>query len=189
MTKLIVLVVTLAVSAGAALAGDLETRAAESRAVVKAFADSLKGELVAALKAGGPVIAIDVCGRSAAAITKDSSDRTGWRVARTSLKTRNSNNAPDAWESAVLKSFDARRAAGEDPKSMEFFEAVSDDGKRVFRYMKAIPTAAKPCLSCHGTKIAPAVETALDARYPEDRARGYEAGDIRGAFTITQPMD
>jgi hypothetical protein len=64
--------------------------------------------------------------------------------------------------------------------------AATDDVKA--RYMKAIPTAAKPCLACHGAKISPEVAAKLDDIYPEDKARGYGAGDIRGAFTIRQPM-
>ena len=44
------------------------------------------------------------------------------------------------------------------------------------------------CLACHGAKIPAAVEEALKADYPNDKARGYKAGDIRGAFTISIPV-
>lgn len=40
------------------------------------------------------------------------------------------------------------------------------------------------CLQCHGAAISEPVAAALDARYPEDQARGYEAGDLRGVFWI-----
>ncbi|MDE0059891.1 MAG: DUF3365 domain-containing protein [Defluviicoccus sp.] len=43
------------------------------------------------------------------------------------------------------------------------------------------------CTVCHGTNIAPEVAAALDALYPDDLARGFEVGDIRGAFSIVQP--
>lgn len=168
--------------------GNAEMRANESRAAVKEFFGALKGELVGAIKAGGPVNAIGVCNIKAPQISKAVSERKGWSVARTSLKLRNPGNAPDAWEEQVLKDFDSRKAAGEDPAKMEFFEVVKMDGKDTFRYMKAIGTAPKPCLACHGAKIAPKVEAELKALYPHDQARGYKAGDIRGAFTITQPM-
>jgi hypothetical protein len=168
--------------------GDLEKRAQASRAVIKGFFGELKGQLVSGIKKGGPVEAIKVCNTTAPAIAKKFSDQKGWRVARTSLKLRNPANAPDAWEKAVLEQFEARKAAGEDPKKMEFYEVVEVDGKQSFRYMKAIPTAEKPCLVCHGGNIKPEVAAALDEKYPNDQARGYKAGDIRGAFTITQPM-
>ena len=60
------------------------------------------------------------------------------------------------------------------------------DGRRVFRYMKAIGTQPV-CTACHGAAIAPGVAAALDDLYPEDRARGFGVGDIRGAFSIVQP--
>lgn len=167
----------------------IEDRAAASRATVQEFFGALKGELVAGLKTGGPVNAIGTCNEKAPGIAKQVSTAKGWNVARTSLKLRNPKNAPDAWERAVLIKFDDRRAAGEDPAKMEHFEVVEKDGKKVFRYMKAIPTAPKPCLACHGEKITPEVEAKLSELYPDDVARGYKAGDIRGAFTITQPME
>jgi hypothetical protein len=55
--------------------------------------------------------------------------------------------------------------------------------------MKAIPTAEKPCLACHGKEIAPKVAARLAELYPEDAATGYSAGEIRGAFTLSRPLD
>lgn len=53
--------------------------------------------------------------------------------------------------------------------------------------MKAIPTG-KLCLNCHGQAIKPDVVKLLDKYYPGDGARGFGEGDLRGAFTIIQPM-
>ena len=167
---------------------DREARIAESRAVVKAFFGELKGQLGAAIKEGGPTHAIPVCKEQAPAIAQKFYADKGWRVARTSLKLRNPGNAPDAWEKKVLGSFEARKVSGEDPKKMEYAEVVQQGDAWVFRYMKAIPTAEMPCLMCHGGAIAEPVAAKLDQFYPEDQARGYKAGDIRGAFTITQPI-
>lgn len=184
-----VLTAILAVAADKSHAGNgLDERAQSSRLVVKKFFGALKSELIAGLKSG-PVNAIGICNERAPEISDKISTEKNWRVARTSLKIRNPANAPDDWERAVLEKFDARKAAGEDPKKMEYSEIVEADGKKYFRYMKAIPTAAKPCLACHGSDIAPKVKVKLSELYPEDRARGYKPGDIRGAFTITQPMN
>ena len=169
-------------------ADEMAQRAAESRAVVKEFASELKTELKRALKEGGPVKAITVCNAVAPAIANQQSKKHGWRIGRTSLKVRNPANAPDEWEKEVLERFEARKKTGEDPARMEYFEVVEQNGKRLFRYMKAIPTAEKPCLLCHGSHIEPEVAKELDKLYPHDQARGFKAGDIRGAFTITQPM-
>jgi len=166
---------------------DLEPRAEQSRAAVKDFMLNLKGELKQAIEAGGAVNAIVVCKDKAPAIASDISSQTGWRVARTSLKVRNPSNAPDDWERKALEDFDKRNMQGENLETMEYYEVVKESGGPVFRYMKAIPTAHL-CLECHGENIKPEVAAKLDALYPADQARGFKAGDIRGAFTITQPM-
>mgnify|MGYP002631739938 CR=1 FL=1 len=186
----IVMAAFVAVAAGNAdTVSNTEDRAASSRAAVKQFFGALKGELEAGIKAGGPTNAIGICRKQAPAIAHKVSTQMGWKVARTSLKVRNPNNQPDVWERSVLEEFDARKAKGEDPAKMEHFAVVEMDNKKVFRYMKAIPTAPKPCLACHGDKVAPEVEAKLAELYPGDLARGYKAGDIRGAFTIIQPME
>jgi hypothetical protein len=53
--------------------------------------------------------------------------------------------------------------------------------------MKAIPTAAQ-CLNCHGESISPEVDAKLKALYPNDQARGFKEGDLRGAFTLAKPV-
>ena len=170
-----------------ACSADLEQQATDSRAVVKQFAEELKGELVAAMQSGGPIAAVGVCNSRAPQIAAQASERTGWRVGRTSLKIRNPANAPDAWERSVLEDFEKRKAAGEDPQTLEYYSVVEQDGGQQFRYMKAIPTG-ELCLACHGSSLQPKLAEKLDALYPQDKARGFKAGDIRGAFTIIQPM-
>ena len=170
-----------------AMADEIEKRSKESRIVVGDFMLLLKTELKAAMKEGGPTNAIQVCKNKAPEIAADISQKHGWRVARTSLKLRNPHNEPDAWEGKVLQEFEKRKAAGEEIKSLEYAEIVTTGGKKQFRYMKAIPTG-EVCLKCHGSNIAPDVAATLDNFYPKDQARGFKQGDIRGAFTITQPM-
>ncbi len=169
---------------------DLEKYSADSKAVIKQFFGSLKGELVAAIKEGGPVNAIGVCNSKAPEIAHDlEATKQGWSIGRTSLKLRNPGNAPDDWEKAVLMDFEARKAQGEDPMTMARAEIVTMNGQKIFRFMKAIPTAEKPCLACHGADVSPDVEAKLKALYPDDKARGYKPGDIRGAFTISFPVN
>ncbi len=174
---------------GAAMADDTAKRTEASREATKKLAGTLGKELAAAMEAGGPIKAIEVCNTKAPAIAADISKAEGWRVARTSLKVRNGKNAPDAWEKAILEKFEARKAAGEDPAKIEHAEIVTQGGKKTFRYMKAIPTAEKPCLTCHGGDLKSEITAVLDRNYPNDKARGFKAGDIRGAFTISQPVN
>jgi hypothetical protein len=175
-------------SVGSAQAGEdpeLEAFTQESRAMVKAFAGSLKGELQAAMKEGGPTHAIPVCNVKAPEIARDLSRPLGWTVGRTSHKIRNPGNAPDAWEAAVLDEFLQRAAAGEDLTAMEKAELVQIDGRPAYRYMKAIPVG-EICLNCHGSGIGPEVKAQIDSFYPEDHATGFALGELRGAFTITK---
>ena len=193
MKKIMTVALLCAMPLSASFAGDdAKKYAAESKAVVKEFFGQLKGELGKSMKAGGPVATIEVCSKTAPEIAKTLSEKHGMTVARTSLKTRNSSNAPDAWEEAVLKKFEERAAAGENPANMAFFEIIENDGKKNFRFMKAIgmpPLTKMPCLKCHGENISPKVIAKLDELYPEDKARGYKPGQIRGAFTITKPLN
>jgi hypothetical protein len=169
--------------------GDADQRMAEGRTVIKAFAGELKTALKGAMQSGGPLEAIAVCSEKAPAIAARHGDAKDWDVGRTSLKYRNPDNAPDEWETSTLQSFEQRKVAGEDIKSMDYSEFVELDGKKVFRYMKAIPTG-EICLNCHGgDNVKPEVEARLAEFYPDDKARGYSIGDIRGAFSIVQPID
>lgn len=187
MRKITLSIIGLGLIAGCTVADELEQRNTESAAVAMEFMKTLKGELQAAMQEGGPVNAIQVCNTRAPEIAAGFSEKKGWTVARTSLKYRNPDNAPDAWERQVLEQFEERKAKGEDPKQISYSEVVEDDGKKTYRFMKAIPTGPV-CLACHGEKIDTTVEAKIQELYPEDQARGYNAGDIRGAFTITQPM-
>jgi hypothetical protein len=172
----------------AAHAGDYTAELDASRATAKEFMQTLKQELQAGMQEGGPVNAISVCNLFAPGIANTYSVRNGWDVGRTSLKRRNPDNAPDAWERSVLESFEERKRAGEDPAKLEHYEVVRQDGVRELRYMKAIPTVPL-CLACHGEHVDSITRTRLEKLYPDDQALGYKAGDIRGAFSISQPLD
>ena len=186
-------VAALAVTAGVVLAGpvsaeeNMDALKGEAKGLVKMFFGELKGELMGAVKAGGPAHAIGVCSEKAPEIANGLAEKSGWRVARTSLKLRQPGNQADAWEASVLRKFDQMRAEGADPATMAAAKIVERDGKKVFRFMKAIPTA-KLCLNCHGQSLDPKVDAALNELYPDDKARGYTEGQIRGAFTLEKPL-
>ncbi|CDH43517.1 MAG: DUF3365 domain-containing protein [Candidatus Competibacteraceae bacterium] len=159
-----------------------------SRVAVQKFGATLKEALQQAMQSGGAVNGIAVCHDKAEQIATDLSQHLGILVGRTSLKIRNPANAPDNWEQAVLKQFDARKAQGEPVDKLEFFAVIDDDqGQKTFRYMKAIPTAAL-CLGCHGEHLTPEVDAKLKELYPSDAARGFREGDLRGAFTLAKPL-
>ena len=182
-----VLLYSLSFSANA----DMDQNKAEAKIITGAFFEELKGELVKGMKSGGPVTAIGVCNSLAPAIAAKHSTNSGWDVGRTSLKLRNPNNAPDAWEATVLKQFEDRRAKGEGPDTLAYAEVVEEGGDKYFRFMKGIvmpPVEKMPCLKCHGENIDAKVASKLDELYPQDQARGYKAGQVRGAFTLKKKL-
>ncbi len=173
---------------GAAFAGEPDSgQVGEARAAVKEMGASLKSQLMAAIKAGGPVSAIGVCQTIAPAVAQQTGKARGLKIGRTALRVRNPANAPDDWERAVLEDFLAQIKAGKDASKLEHAETVTDAaGASTFRYMKAIPMGAVPCLTCHGTP-EPALKQEISRLYPQDQATGFKPGELRGAFSVSAP--
>jgi len=154
------------------------------RAATKKLGSTLKSALMGAMGKDGPVGAMNVCHDEAEVIAKQICDEEGLVVGRTSLKFRNPSNEPDEWEKAGLETFAARITAGEKPQDLELWATVANaDGERTFRYLKAIGTGAL-CLKCHGDEPTQDVAEILADLYPDDKALGFSAGDLRGAFTV-----
>lgn len=154
-----------------------------SRELVQQFAAQLQTELKSAMEAGGPTNAIHVCRDRAPAIAAALSRESGAKIGRTSLRLRNPANLHEPWQYPVLLRFD--ELSGDEIASKgEHFEAKAAPGIAA-RYMKAIPTQPL-CLACHGNP-AGEVADALASAYPHDRATGYAAGAVRGAFFVVWP--
>ncbi len=176
----------LALIGGPVLAGETDpAQVAEARAAVKVLGEGLKAQLAAAMQSGGPIAAMGVCRTIAPLLAEQTGAEHGLKIGRTALRVRNPANAPDAWERQVLEDFLAKTAAGANPATLEHAEMVPQEGGlMVFRYMKAIPMAAEPCLTCHGNP-EPAVKAEILRLYPQDQATGFKPGQLRGAFTVT----
>ena len=159
--------------------GDLEQQAS---AIANQFIAELKPRLKQAMQEGGPGRAIEVCASAAPRIADSLSADSGWIVRRVSLKSRNaSRSVPDHWERDVLESFDRRQAAGEAADSLRYGELVGSH----YRYMQAQGVGGL-CLTCHGENLSATVSDTLENFYPDDRATGYQAGQVRGAISLTK---
>lgn len=159
-----------------------DERLTRSRDAAMQLGQELSATLLAAIGSDGPVEAIRLCNVEASPIAARVSEQAGASVGRTTLRLRNPDNAPDADARAVLTTFERGLAAGASPP-LEHFEARPDGSAR---YMSAIVTQGL-CLTCHGSEIAPEVAASIADHYPEDRATGFAAGDLRGAFIIEWP--
>jgi len=176
----------LCCGASASFAADIDV--APFRDAIKAFGGNLKSELETAVKDGGPLKAIEVCNTKAMPIAEQHSQKLGGQISRVSSKVRNPKNAPDAWENQILQQFEQRKAKGEDVSKLEHVEIVKNpDGSQAIRYMKSI-FISEGCLACHGEDLNPELAAKLKELYPDDKAIGFKLGDLRGAFSITQPM-
>ncbi len=116
--------------------------------------------------------------RAGYSIGKKFTQKTGYLLKQTSLKLRNPDNAPDAFEQRVLKKF-------EDEKGLkEYWEINTVNQEKYFRYM--IPLEIKEaCLKCHESREK--VPAFITERYKSDAAVGYRLGDVRGAISLKVP--
>ncbi len=138
----------------------------------------LMGELTAALSEG-PVNAIEVCSVVAPDLAAQVAPE-GMRIGRTSHRLRNPANAPEPWMEPLLAAYVAD-SADRAPHTVRIDE-------RTMGYVEPI-VAQEMCLACHGKNVDAAVATALAERYPEDQATGFEAGELRGMFWVTVPVE
>lgn len=161
----------------------------EARGIASKMPPKLLEVLDAEIKKSGHAEAMAVCREKAPQMAKALSEQTGWAIRRVSLKNRNPKAVPDAWEKTVLEDFDRRAAAGEKPTGLESGAIVEMDGKKYYRYMKALPTQDL-CLNCHGMpdRVDAEVKAKLKELYPEDKATGYGPAEIRGAITARKPL-
>lgn len=155
-------------------------------AAAHALADQHQAELQQALSGAiaqvGPVGAIGVCEASAPALAEALSAESGVQVGRIAKRHRNPGNGVPAELAALYDDLERQPMADGAPR---FVSAVVADRQVVLR---AIPMKDQPCALCHGKEIAPEVTAAIAAAYPQDRATGFAAGDLRGAFLISQPL-
>jgi hypothetical protein len=139
-----------------------------------------KKDLQQALKSGlaeGPAEAIQVCRVKAPGIA-DALSVDGVRMGRSSHKLRNPDNVPPEWVSPIMQGY-LDDASGREPRAIEL------DGNR-WGYVE--PIVVQPlCLACHGSDLAPDVAARISELYPDDKATGFEAGDLRGVFWLEFP--
>jgi len=160
----------------------------QGAAATKALMGTLQTNLVAAMQEGGPSYAVEFCAGEALALTDSVARQLGSGISlkRVSEHHRNPVNAPDAAEVRALRHFqDALAESGSLPEDW-----VQQTATGELRYYRPL-VIAEPCLACHGNadSLDPAVAEAIAARYPDDRATGYEIGDLRGVVRVTVSPD
>ena len=162
----------------------LEVQAAEeaqalAEASAKKVGSALRARLTEALQAGDLAGAAAACADEAQGMTALATAGSRGRAGRSSLRLRNPVNTGPDWVQAWLQAQGERPAEG-----ASGFSTTQRDGEVVVGRFVAPIAVEAPCLTCHGPAEAiPAeVQAILAARYPEDKATGYQVGDLRGAL-------
>lgn len=154
---------------------------AQSEALAGKLQKALGSQLMAAMKEGGPAAAIRVCQSVAQDITRLASEEeaTEVSISRTALRVRNPANRATADSVDVLEHWQQQFQAGE---KLEPSLTEKEDTVIVHRPIMT----GEVCLQCHGEaqQIQKDTLALLHELYPEDRATGFAAGDLRGAFRI-----
>jgi len=143
---------------------------------------ALMSQVSSALQQGGTQYAIGYCNLKASGIADSIGALHNAQIGRIATRNRNPNNyLKNATDSAAYQSFEQAMAAGTTPEPV----LKEVDGERYF--YKPIVLKMEACLKCHGTpgkKVQKETLEALAKTYPNDKALGFEIGDLRGAWKI-----
>lgn len=146
--------------------------------LVETLSGDLKKSLMAAMKDGGAANAVEACAESAPLISeKISSDF--WTIKRVSDRMRSITTPVEEHELEILNIF-------KDSSGMSYYdEWIETDSSKFYTYYKPI-RIGKFCMNCHGSSndISPKVSKVLEEKYPDDMAKDYKEGDLRGMFVV-----
>lgn len=135
------------------------------------------------MQKGGPMDALNFCSQEAYELT-DSVNKTlpkGVKVKRVSTNYRSSSNRPTSNEKAILESLKQLQESGVIlPEYL--VERVSETS---YKFYKPLLIDKEVCLKCHGVLKDSELKSAINERYPDDKAMGYKMNDLRGAVVVT----
>lgn len=142
-----------------------------------ALFNELSTRLLAAMSNGGPAKAIEVCSKLAPKLAKDVGEQHQVSIGRTAIRLRNENNRPPTWAEPLLKDL---------PNKPVVQDLENGRTGVLFPILLKVQ-----CLTCHGPddKIASDIRTELARLYPNDKATGFQEGDLRGWFWVEVPGD
>ena len=147
----------------------------------KALGKKLQG----ALGSGGIENAIGYCSLQALPLVDSLSKQYNAEIRRVSKKNRNPADVPSDLEMQILEAYETQQA---DSIPLTTNVQPLENGNYLFTKPIIIDNAL--CLTCHGTNDNGLTMTTVDfikSKYPEDKATGYQLGDLRGMWSIVLP--
>ena len=143
--------------------------------------DELRSSLAETFRQGGAEADREtfrnVC-RPVGVRAKEIAAENGWTVAQMAIRYRNPSHEADSVARDVM------RAMERDPSLMGTWREARMDGREGVRYFRRI-VVEPACLACHGAKEERPAFVKDD--YPDDRAFGFEVGDLRGVYSVFLP--
>ena len=157
----------------------------EGKSIAMSSFKILSSKLKSAIKKGGPVAGIDICSSKAQKLTDSISLAKNVKLKRVSLKNRNENNITNKSEASILNSWQADLNNNKSIKPK-----IIRNANQEITFVAPIKVKHQ-CIICHGTDdfVTPEIRLKLKEHYPNDKARNYSEGDLRGAWVITFPKD
>jgi len=64
-------------------------------------------------------------------------------------------------------------------------QIAGDSDAATLKALRTVGMHDQPRGACHGGETADDVRVAIAARYPQDHATGFSAGDLRGAILVS----
>ena len=148
-----------------------------SQATFKALSEKLTEQM----KLGGPAQAIPFCNVEAMPLTLQLSEQYDVTIKRTSDKWRNTSNQPSERELEIINNY--HKLISEKKEITPIVEVDNNNNKH---YYAPILLKAN-CLACHGKvdEFVPVkTDSIIKSLYPNDKAVGYNEGDLRGIWSI-----
>lgn len=163
----------------------LEAAKKEALAAAGAYMKDLKSILVAEIQKNGPESAVGVCSDTAQKFTRRYSANKGMDIRRVSFMNRNEVNIPDQSETMWLKEFENMMRDGSFNKDTSLYRVERSGNDRMLHLVKPI-LLAEECVVCHGSEeqIPEGIKKIIAEKYPNDKAKNFKPGDLRGAVTV-----
>lgn len=156
--------------------------AAEGKMISEKAQKTIKFALQNAIKEGGLQNAMVYCNLQALPITDSVSQSENVQIKRLAKKYRNPLNATTESESRILDDYEMLLNNGD-----SLYPIIMAGENKHPVYFKPILVDAV-CLNCHGTpgeQISPSLTEKITELYPNDKATGFKAGELRGMWSIT----
>jgi hypothetical protein len=132
------------------------------------------------IQSEGTIGALEFCKINAITLTDSMAKVQHALISRVTDKPRNQDNLASKEELSTIKFFKQRANEGAEPESV-----IQEANGKVNFYFPIITNSM--CLQCHGkpgVDIENSTLAAIKSSYPEDKATGYAANEVRGMWKV-----